>query len=48
VGPTETEKMQEVLDDDNDPIILETTIEEMKQIEYVNSLSRRKKVMSLL
>ena len=39
-----------MLDDDvnNDPIILETTLEEMQQIEYVNSMSRRKKIMTLL
>lgn len=30
------------------PIVLETTLEEMKQIEYVNSMSRRKKMLSML
>ncbi len=30
------------------PIVLDTTLEEMKQIEYVNSLSRRKKMLSML
>lgn len=30
------------------PIVLDTTLEEMKQIEYVNSMSRRKKMLSML
>lgn len=49
-GATETYKLHNLLDDDvnNDPIILETTLEEMQQIEYVNSMSRKKKIMSLL
>lgn len=32
----------------NGPIVLDTTLEEMKQIEYVNSMGRRKKMLSML
>ncbi len=38
----------EAEDNNKEPIVLETTLEEMKQMEYVNSLSRRKKLLNML
>ena len=35
-------------EEDNEPIIMETTLDEMKQIEYIHQMARRKRVTNSL